>query len=81
MFMRMLLLAVAAAAITAGCNTMPDNPGDTYKPPTSQTFDDQIAKVNADPNLTEAQKQQAIRGIEMGRAMSQGGGKSSGKPK
>lgn len=72
------LLAVVCAI---GCSSMPDNPGENYKPPTDATFDQQIEKVKADPNLTEDAKANAIKGIEMSRAMSRGGGQAAGKPK
>lgn len=73
-----ILIGLALCATLIGCGDgMPDNP--PYTKPTAQTFDDQIAKVNADPNMSEQAKQQAIKGIEMARSMSQQGGQKSGK--
>jgi hypothetical protein len=77
--MRTLFLASIVMVAAVGCNTMPDNPGDNFKKPTASTFDDQIAKVKADPSLSEDAKAQAIKGIEMSRAMSQGSSQGAGK--
>lgn len=62
-----------------GCSPMPGNPAENYSPPTPQTFDSQIEKIKADPNMTEDAKAQAIRGIEMAKNMSRQGGKTSGR--
>lgn len=73
-----ILVGLALCAAVIGCGDgMPDNP--PYTKPSAQTFDDQIAKVKADPNMSEQAKQQAIKGIEMARSMSQQGGQKAGK--
>ena len=60
-------------AVLGGC----DGPADNGPPPakvSEQTFEDQIAKVNADPNLTPEAKRNAIAGIEMAKRMREAGG-------
>ncbi len=76
---RTVLISLLALVALVGCGEGPaDNPPATVITP--EMIDAQIAKVKADPNLSEEAKQGAIRGIEMGRQMSQQGGQGSGKP-
>lgn len=60
-----ILIASAAIAALVGCEGQPDNgPPPVVK--TQATIDAQIAKIKADPNMSEQAKAGAIRGIQAG---------------
>jgi hypothetical protein len=77
--MRTLVVGIAMGLALVGCNPMPGNPAENYTPPSESSFDEQIAKVKADPSMSENAKTQAIRGIETAKAMTHQGGKAAGR--